>query len=92
MNNEWPEKPNESPLKRGTRMQLALAERFFGFPPQNEQLNFWIEKNAYRFRELIQETPKILTDYDAAPEATLAALEEKLYHKHPHENGEGRAF
>lgn len=92
MNFEQPEKVVESLLKRENRIQLELAERFYGFLPQNEQLIIWIDKNAARFKDLIQKEPSLLDAYETNHEATLATLEEELYHKHPHKEVREKNF
>lgn len=93
MDFEQPDKTVESALKRNNHLQLELVERFYGFPPQNEQLQDWIEKNATLFSELVREKPELLATYETDHEATLIALEEELYHEHPHhEEIKGKHF
>lgn len=69
--NEW--------LRLHNKMQIALVKKYFGFEPENEQLNKWFGKYSAAFRKLVQEHPELLDKFGNNPEAAITRAEEILY-------------
>lgn len=71
----------ENLLQLRNRMQLTLADRFYGFN-SNEKRIEWVEKYSSAFRTLAEQKPELLERFRTEPETVLKEAEEALYEKH----------
>lgn len=62
-------------------VQVALAERYFGFKPASTQMLRWIEEHGKTFGDIVAAEPEVLARYDQNPEGALWELEEKLHER-----------
>jgi|GEM_PF-7063372 hypothetical protein len=65
-------------LKVTNEMQVALADRFFGFGDDEKRLE-WVEKHSKRFREVITNYPELPDLYLQDSDRALEQLEALLY-------------
>lgn len=62
-------------------VQVALAERYFGFKPASAQMLRWIEEHGKTFGDIVEAEPELLARYGQHPEDALGELEEKLHER-----------
>lgn len=65
-------------LKLNNSLQIALAEKYYGFPPDNNQMIKWVEKFSARFRRIVSERPDVLIKFRENREEGLRLADELL--------------
>jgi len=80
MNFEQPTPEKESNPEKTNEMQIKLALRFYGFDSDEKVMN-WIQEYSPQFREVINQHPKYMQEYEHNPEETLDKIEREMYEK-----------
>jgi hypothetical protein len=65
-------------------MQVALAERYFGFA-SDETVARWVERYSAAFREIIRRDPSLVERFASDREAALGEAEAALHVGETHE-------